>query len=93
MKKIWTSASFLSSWFREIEEGHSAPISFEPIAHRINRLIQGTVIGQAVVQVTLETAVDFVTSLEKREVEAFGHQPDPIISTQNLGDGSRTWLG
>jgi hypothetical protein len=40
-----------------------------------------------VVQVTLETAVDFVLSMDKREIAAFGHQPDPILSTRNLGDG------
>ncbi|KAL7904864.1 hypothetical protein GGI35DRAFT_489412 [Trichoderma velutinum] len=69
------------------EEGLSAPISFEPIAHKIQAVIQCTNNNEVVVQVTLETAVDFVMSLDKREVAAFGHQPDPIISTQNLGDG------
>ncbi|KAL7957814.1 hypothetical protein V8C34DRAFT_314528 [Trichoderma compactum] len=70
-----------------IEEGLSAPISFEPITHRIKTVIQSTNSSEAVVQVTLETAVDFVMSLDKREIAAFGHQPDPILSTRNLGDG------
>ncbi|KAK0762705.1 hypothetical protein N5P37_005523 [Trichoderma harzianum] len=70
-----------------IEEGLSAPISFEPIAHKIKTVIQRTNSSEAVVQVTLETAVDFVMSMDKREIAAFGHQPDPILSTRNLGDG------
>ncbi|KAM0254297.1 hypothetical protein ACHAQJ_006938 [Trichoderma viride] len=71
----------------EIEEGLSAPISFELIAHKIKTVIQRTNNSEAVVQVTLETAVDFVMSMDKREIAAFGHQPDPILSTRNLGDG------
>ncbi|PNP56341.1 hypothetical protein THARTR1_03497 [Trichoderma harzianum] len=70
-----------------IGQGLSAPISFEPIAHKIKTVIQRTNSSEAVVQVTLETAVDFVMSLDKREVAAFGHQPDPTLSTRNLGDG------
>ncbi|KAL7794874.1 hypothetical protein V8C43DRAFT_321643 [Trichoderma afarasin] len=70
-----------------IEEGLSAPISFEPIAHKIKTVIQRTNSSEAVVQVTLETAVDFVLSMDKREIAAFGHQPDPVLSTRNLGDG------
>ncbi|KAJ4863353.1 hypothetical protein T069G_04307 [Trichoderma breve] len=70
-----------------IEEDLSAPISFEPIAHKIKTVIQRTNSSEAVVQVTLETAVDFVMSMDKREIATFGHQPDPILSTRNLGDG------
>ncbi|KAK4067333.1 uncharacterized protein Triagg1_7776 [Trichoderma aggressivum f. europaeum] len=69
------------------EEGLSAPISFEPIADKITNVVQRTNNGEAVVQVTLETAVDFIMSMDKREIAALGHQPDPILSTRNLGDG------
>ncbi|KAL7923327.1 hypothetical protein ACQKWADRAFT_326197 [Trichoderma austrokoningii] len=70
-----------------IEQGLSAPTIFEPIADKVKTVIQRTNNSEAVVQVTLETAVDFVMSMDKREVAAFGHQPDPILSTRNLGDG------
>ncbi|KAL7933130.1 hypothetical protein V8C35DRAFT_327886 [Trichoderma chlorosporum] len=69
-----------------VEDGLSAPISFEPIAHKIHSIVYGSN-GQVAVQLALEAAVDFVMSLESREVAAFGHQPDPVASTQELEDG------
>lgn len=70
-----------------IEDGLSAPISFEPIAHQIHSAIHDTANGETAVRVALEVAVDFIMMLEKRETDAFGHQPDPIASTRDLEDG------
>ncbi|KAL7948571.1 hypothetical protein V8C42DRAFT_314871 [Trichoderma barbatum] len=56
------------------EDGLSAPISFEPIAAKIS---SHTEPGR-VVQVTLETAIDFIIGLEAREAAAFGLRPNPI---------------
>lgn len=68
-----------------IEEGLSAPISFDPIAHKISSLVHSPG-GKIAAQVTLETAVEFVMSLESREVAAFGYQPSPAVSSQELDD-------
>ena len=57
-----------------VTNGLSAPITFEPIVHRIKSFIQDNVI-----QTTLETAIAFILDLEKREVAAFGLRPDPTI--------------
>ncbi|KAL6860833.1 hypothetical protein J3F83DRAFT_747691 [Trichoderma novae-zelandiae] len=70
-----------------VEDGLSAPISFEPIGHQIQSVVRDTAQGKTAVRVALEVAVDFVLSLEKREIDAFGHQPDPIVSTRDLEDG------
>ncbi|KAK0705433.1 hypothetical protein B0H67DRAFT_604293 [Lasiosphaeris hirsuta] len=43
--------------------------------------------GELVVETTLETALDFMMDLEKREVAAFGPRPDPIASTEGFEDG------
>ncbi|ETR98243.1 hypothetical protein M419DRAFT_89470 [Trichoderma reesei RUT C-30] len=69
------------------EDGLSAPISFESIAHHIHSAIHDTAKGEIAVRVALEVAVDFIMMLEKRETDAFGHQPDPIASTRDLEDG------
>ncbi|KAK0655552.1 hypothetical protein B0T16DRAFT_397231 [Cercophora newfieldiana] len=69
-----------------VEEGLSSPISFDPIAHRIYGFACGSR-GEIAVETTLETAVDFVMGLEKREVAAFGPRPDPVASTKGLEDG------
>ncbi|KAL7910245.1 hypothetical protein GGI35DRAFT_360492 [Trichoderma velutinum] len=56
-----------------VEAGLSAPISFEPISAKIiSHMKPG-----CVVQVTVETAIDFVKGLEAREAAAFGLRPDP----------------
>lgn len=68
-----------------IEEGLSAPISFDPIAHKISSFLYSPC-GKAAAQVTLETAVEFIMSLESREVAAFGYQPSPAVSSQELDD-------
>lgn len=68
-----------------IEDGLSAPVSFDSIADRIQSLINSPN-GQTAVQVTLETAVEFVMGLESREVAAFGYQPSPAVSSQELDD-------
>lgn len=59
-----------------VEGGLSAPISFEPIAHKAEAYISNSAI-----QVSLETAVSFVMDLENREIAAFGRRPDPVEST------------
>ncbi|RFU78648.1 hypothetical protein TARUN_3618 [Trichoderma arundinaceum] len=69
-----------------VEDGLSEPISFEPIAHKIESFVNGSH-GETAARMTLETAVDFVISLEKREVAAFGPQPDPVASTRDLENG------
>ncbi|KAL7960277.1 hypothetical protein V8C34DRAFT_312811 [Trichoderma compactum] len=56
-----------------VEEELSAPISFEPLAAKIISHVE----PGRVVQVTLETAIDFVIGLEAREAAAFGLRPDP----------------
>ncbi|KAL7893029.1 hypothetical protein HDV64DRAFT_263399 [Trichoderma sp. TUCIM 5745] len=70
-----------------IEEGLSAPVSLDPIAHKISSFLHSPC-GRTAVQVTLETAVDFVMSLESREVAAFGYRPSPAVSSQELDDTS-----
>ncbi|KAL6691066.1 hypothetical protein J3F84DRAFT_387466 [Trichoderma pleuroticola] len=56
-----------------VEQELSAPISFEPLAAKIISHIE----PGRVIQVTLETAIDFVIGLEAREAAAFGLRPDP----------------
>ncbi|UKZ84325.1 uncharacterized protein TrAFT101_000238 [Trichoderma asperellum] len=70
-----------------VEEGLSAPVSFDPIAHKIKGFIHSSG-GKTAAQMTLETAVEFVISLENREIAAFGYQPSPAVSTQKLHDAS-----
>jgi hypothetical protein len=69
-----------------VEEGLSAPISFDPIAHQISAFSHGSH-GETAVETALDTAVDFVMDLEEREVAAFGLRPDPVASTRGLEDG------
>ncbi|KAL7934266.1 hypothetical protein V8C35DRAFT_327190 [Trichoderma chlorosporum] len=72
-----------------VEEGLSAPISFEPIAARISNCIELEA-GQAV-SVTLETAIDFVISLEAREAAAFGLRPDPATDWKPSENMIEAW--
>ncbi|KAI1137128.1 hypothetical protein F5Y05DRAFT_419618 [Hypoxylon sp. FL0543] len=58
-----------------IEDGLSAPITFDSIADKIDGY---TGRPRSAIKATLETAIDFVISLEAREAAAFGLQPDPI---------------
>ncbi len=69
-----------------VEEGLSAPISFDPIAHQISAFFHGSHCETAV-KTALDTAVDFVMDLEEREMAAFGLRPDPVASTRGLEDG------
>ncbi|KAK3383166.1 hypothetical protein B0T24DRAFT_645599 [Lasiosphaeria ovina] len=69
-----------------MEEGLSAPISFDPIAHQITAFLHGSH-GETAVETALDTAVDFVMDLEERELAAFGLRPDPVASTRGLEDG------
>lgn len=60
-----------------VEEGLSAPITFESIADKIH--IEGHRGGkEVIIRTTLETAIDFVMDLEAREAAVFGLQPDPV---------------
>lgn len=68
------------------EEGLSSPISSDPIAPRITGFTCGSR-RELAVETTLETTVDFVMDLEKREVAAFGPRPDPVASTEGFEDG------
>jgi len=56
-----------------IEEGLSAPITFESIADKIGGYLHNGE-PQMTVMTTLETAIDFAIGLENREREAFGRQ-------------------
>lgn len=56
------------------EDELSEPISFLPIAAKIDCYLGA---GQGTVRTSLETAIDFVMDLEKRERDAFGLHLDP----------------
>lgn len=60
-----------------VEDGLSAPITFEPIADKIDGYVAET---RSAVKTTLETAIDFVMDLEAREAAVFGLQPNPIAA-------------
>ncbi|KAL7954521.1 hypothetical protein V8C34DRAFT_294133 [Trichoderma compactum] len=70
-----------------IEEGLSAPISFEPIATKTLSHIE----AGHVIEVTIETAIDFIMELEAREVAAFGFRPDPVSDWKPFEDDSEAW--
>ncbi|KAL5095164.1 hypothetical protein Trisim1_003774 [Trichoderma cf. simile WF8] len=70
-----------------VEEGLSGPISFESISAKIiSHLKPGRV-----VQVTVETAIDFVKELEAREAAAFGLRPDPVADWVPSGQMIEDW--
>lgn len=71
-----------------VEDKLSAPITFESIAGRINGTPKQD--GRAV-ETTLETAVDFVTSLDAREAAAFGLPPDPVASWEASSPRVSDW--
>ncbi|KAK5996451.1 hypothetical protein PT974_01785 [Cladobotryum mycophilum] len=65
-----------------IEDGLSAPITFDSIADEIDAHVT-----DKVVIASLETAYDFVAELEKREIAAYGQHPDPEESSgENMMD-------
>nr|CEG05569.1 unnamed protein product [Fusarium clavum] len=59
-------------------DGLSSSITFDSIDDQVERV---TFRGMPGTRTTLEVATDFIMSLEKREVAAFGPQPDPVSST------------
>ncbi|KAG8670959.1 hypothetical protein FPOAC1_004194 [Fusarium poae] len=59
----------------------SAPISFSTIKHEITNYVSETAVN-----VPLHVAYDFIMSLEQREMNAFGLQPDPIESAIQCHD-------
>lgn len=63
-----------------VEDGLSAPITFDAISDSIISRVDG--VGAGAVQTTLETAIDFIIGLEEREVTVFGFQPNPLASWQ-----------
>jgi hypothetical protein len=62
-----------------VEEGLSAPITFDSIMDKIGAHHQAGVSVQAA-ETSLATAVGFLMDLEKRELAAFGPRPDPADS-------------
>ncbi|KPM42375.1 hypothetical protein AK830_g4195 [Neonectria ditissima] len=68
-----------------VEEGLSAPITFEGIA--------GGSASARYVETTLEKAADFVMSLEAREAAVFGLQPDPEAAWESYLKGRKYWMG
>ncbi|CAG7562540.1 unnamed protein product [Fusarium equiseti] len=58
------------------EEGLSQALTFNSIRHQVTKFISETT-----VQVPFGVAMDFVEEQNKREVAAFGVQPDPVEST------------
>ncbi len=62
-----------------VEAGLSAPITFDPIADKVEGYLGAT---SHVVKTSLETAIGFVLDLESREAAAFGLQPDPVAAGQ-----------
>lgn len=70
-----------------VEEELSAPISFESLAAKIICHIE----PRRVIQVTLETAIDFVIGLEAREAAAFGLRPDPATDWKPDEDMLEAW--
>ncbi|KAM0440471.1 hypothetical protein ACHAQK_005878 [Fusarium lateritium] len=65
------------------EHGLSRSLSFESIRHQVDKFVSKTV-----VQIPLETAIDFVLAQQEHENAVFGPQPDPVESTKDLGDRS-----
>ncbi|KAF3060314.1 hypothetical protein CFAM422_011472 [Trichoderma lentiforme] len=70
-----------------VEEELSAPILFEPLAAKVICHIE----PGRVIQVTLETAIDFVIGLEAREAAAFGLRPDPATDWKPDEDMLEAW--
>ncbi|PNY27398.1 Uncharacterized protein TCAP_02661 [Tolypocladium capitatum] len=66
-----------------VEDGLSTPITFEPIANKIDGYAGE---ARSAVRTTLETAIDFVMDLEAREATVFGLQPDPIAAWKYKDD-------
>ncbi|MBE3045754.1 hypothetical protein IMZ48_25050 [Candidatus Bathyarchaeota archaeon] len=70
-----------------VEDGLSAPITFDAIVRRISGSIMGEDGRVKAVRTTLDTAFSFLCGLERREVAAFGAHPDPCESTKGLRSG------
>ena len=70
-----------------VEDGLSAPITFDTILGRISGSIMGKDGRVKAVRTTLDTAFSFLRGLERREVAAFGAHPDPCESTKGLRSG------
>ncbi|RFN52418.1 hypothetical protein FIE12Z_3349 [Fusarium flagelliforme] len=66
-------------------DGLSSSITFDSIDDQAERV---KVRGMSGIRTKLEVAVDFIMSLEKREVAAFGPQPDPVSSTARDTDNN-----
>jgi hypothetical protein len=71
-----------------IEDGLSAPITFESIKDKIETSDEGE---STIIKTKLETAVSFVISLEAREAAVFGLQPDPVSSTLGWASYVSLW--
>ncbi|POR37234.1 Uncharacterized protein TPAR_02561 [Tolypocladium paradoxum] len=73
-----------------VEDGLGAPVTFEPIANKIDGYAGETTRS---VRTTLETAIDFVIDLEAREAAVFRLQPDPIAAWKHTCNdyGMKYW--
>ncbi len=69
-----------------IEEGLSAPITFDsvPVDARINIYAEDGIL--VAVETRLDMAITFLMDLEQRETEAFDPLPDLIKSTQDMSN-------
>lgn len=71
-----------------IEDGLSAPITFDSIAPHLRMFVLSGPKGViSAVETDIETAVNFLMDLEQQENAAFGLRPDPVESTRNLQSG------
>ncbi|KAJ4252829.1 hypothetical protein NW762_010735 [Fusarium torreyae] len=64
------------------QKGLSAPINFALMTEKV-KSVKYT--GLSGVETDLETAIDFVMALERREEAVFGQQPDPFAAARSLG--------
>ncbi|KAM7206375.1 hypothetical protein V8F20_002724 [Naviculisporaceae sp. PSN 640] len=64
-----------------VEEGLSAPVTFDSLGDRIDASSPSYSSKDGnTIRVTLETAIDFILTLEAREMVVFGTRPDPAIT-------------
>ncbi|KAI9163457.1 hypothetical protein HJFPF1_05071 [Paramyrothecium foliicola] len=70
-----------------VEDGLSAPITFDLIEQSIDTTVTGSDGKRKAVRTTLNVVYTFVTMLEEREAAAFGLRPDPVQVAEALGPG------
>lgn len=70
-----------------VEDGLSAPVTFDSIADEIEDLVKDPSGGIRAVKTTLQTAVTFLLALQLRETRAFGPSPDPAAYATKCWNG------